>query len=264
MPFEKARHLGRILEKAVRMPFETEAGIVDGAALADAGNDVLQHAARGMMIEDVTHRDGRHACGLSGLLDLPQAQMLVGGKPADQGHVGPVFENALQAPQIELQGLIRMIPKQHCEQALVPGLHIFPGEAAFAFACPALADAQESAETGIGGAIGGVDEKRCAVVEIEPAADHEAHAGFLRRLIGPHDPGQRIAVDDPERREAEEFRLLEHLARARGAAQEGEMRGDLKLGIGHAKNPCIHQRPPSAVGASRKSQNRVPCSLSTR
>ena len=163
MPLEKARHLGRILEKAVRMPLETEAGIVDGAALADAGNDVLQHAARGMMIEDVTHRDGRHACGLSGLLDLPQAQMLVGSEAADQGHVGPVFEDALQAPQIELQGLIRMVAKQHCEQALVPGLHIVPGEAAFAFACPALAEAQQAAEAGIGGAIGGVDEKRCAV-----------------------------------------------------------------------------------------------------
>ena len=45
---------------------------------------------------------------------------------------------------------------------------------------------------------------RYAVAEIEPAADHQADARGLGGLVGAHDAGERIAIDDAERFDAHE------------------------------------------------------------
>ena len=78
-------------------------------------------------------------------------------------------------------------------------------------------------------------------------------------------PASELRSTIAERREAEELCLLEQFARARRAAQEREMRGDLELGIGHREDPV---QPPAAAAIGgrrpRKSQKRAPRSVSTR
>ena len=140
--------------------------------------------------------------------------------------------------------LIRLVAQQDRDEALVPDLHIVPTQRAFALAGAALAEAEQAAQARIGGPVGGIDEKRRAIREIEPASDHEPDARLLGGLMRAHDPGQRIAIGDAERRDAQELRLLEQFARARCAAQKRVMRRDLKFGVAHAKIPCSHQRPP--------------------
>ncbi len=46
---------------AIGVALPAEAGIVDGATLADTGDDILQNPPLGMMIEHITSHDGWHA-----------------------------------------------------------------------------------------------------------------------------------------------------------------------------------------------------------
>ncbi len=126
MTLEQAHHFVRILQETIGMPFETEACGIDGAALADAGHHILQHASIGMMIEDVTERDRRDFLRLSGLLHLPETQMFVRTEPADQRHIGPVPECSAQAPEIDHKRIIRVITQKHRDEPFVPDRHIVP------------------------------------------------------------------------------------------------------------------------------------------
>jgi hypothetical protein len=60
------------------------AGLVDGAALSDARDDVLQAASRGMVVEHVAHGHRRHLRRLRGLLDVVEPEVLVRREAADQ------------------------------------------------------------------------------------------------------------------------------------------------------------------------------------
>jgi hypothetical protein len=131
---------------------------------------------------------------------------------------------------------------------------------ALALAAPSLADAEQPAQARVGGAVGRIDEQRRAVDEIEAAADDQPHAGLLRGLVGAHDAGERVPVDDAERGDAKELRLLEQLARARRAAQEAEMRRDLQLGVPHDRGLLPEDRScrlPCDAGSNQASINDI-------
>ena len=95
-----------------------------------------------------------------------------------------------------------------------------------------------------GGAVLRIGEDvRRAVGEHEPRADRElqlrrfvpASSALVlvsRPYVRAHHAGDRIAVGDAEAGEAERLGLLDQLLRMRAAAQEGEIGGDGKLGIG--------------------------------
>src|SRR5579875_1889391 len=105
----------------------------------------------------------------------------------------------------------------------------------------------------IGRAIGRIDEHRHAVSKIEATADHQAHACGLGRLVGAHDAGQRVAIDDGERLDAHDRSGGEQLLAGRRTAQEAEMRGHLQLGVAraaHPKIPCRNQRCEPVSGSS--------------
>jgi hypothetical protein len=104
--------------------------------------------------------------------------MLVGCKAADQRHVGAVAEGCFKTCEVSNEFLIRLIAEQDRDEALIPRNDIVPDKMALAFAAAALAEAQQPAQEGIGGAIGRIDEERRAVGEIEPAADDEANASL--------------------------------------------------------------------------------------
>ena len=74
-------------------------------------------------------------------------------------------------------------------------------------------------------------------MKVKTATDDEAHASHLRGLVSPHDPGERVAVNDTQRGNAEHGGLREQLFGARCPAQEAEVRCDLKLGVGHPNSP---------------------------
>ena len=71
--------------------------------------------------------------------------------------------------------------------------------------------------------------------------------------MGAHDAGEGVAVNDGHRLDPGKRRLGEQLLAGRRAAQEAEMRGDLKLdvaGLAHPKTPWMNHRcEPVAVSS---------------
>ncbi len=138
---------------------------------------------------------------------------------------------------------------------------------AFALRRAAAAEAQQAREPSVGGAVDGEAEQAVAAGKIEPRADDELDAGFLRLDMRADHAGQRVAVGDGDGLQAERRRLEHQLLRVRAAAQEAEIGRDLKLGvIGHAaislssaSTPCTAQR---LVARSRQSQRRRPAESS--
>jgi hypothetical protein len=49
--------------------------------------------------------------------------------------------------------------------------------------------------------------------------------------VGAYNTGERVAIDDAERFDAERGRSREKLLAGRGAPQKTEVRGDLQLGV---------------------------------
>ena len=87
--------------------------------------------------------------------------------------------------------------------------------------------------------------------EIEPAADDEADAGRLRRLMRAHDAGEAVAVGDRDRLVAERRRGRHQLVRMRGAAQEREIAGDLQLGVAGRSGEDAMDKPARRRGPCR-------------
>ncbi len=242
---KQPRHFLRSLEIAVGMTLPTEAGVVDRAIVPDAGHDVLQDAAGGFVKQHVIGNDGRHPCLRRQVRQLVEAKLVVGAPAQCQRHVGAVSEDLAQASQMQSTGLIRLIGDQDRDQSFAICNEIAPLQPAVRLAAALLAERQQPAEPCIGRPVGGIDQHRHAVVEIEPAADDQAHAGRLGGLVGADDAGERIAVDDRQRLDAEERGLLEQVLAGAGPAQEREMRGDLQFDVApgvHPKIPCRNQR----------------------
>ena len=61
---KEPRHLRRRFQVPLSVRFQPQARLGDGAALADAGDDVLQRSTAWYVIEHVVGGDQRHAAGL--------------------------------------------------------------------------------------------------------------------------------------------------------------------------------------------------------
>src|SRR3546814_3125761 len=78
----------------------------------------------------------------------------------------------------------------------------------------------------LGGPVGRIDQHRHSIDKVEATANDEAHARRFGRLMGAHDTGQRVAVDDGERLDAEHGCGGEQLIASARAPQEAEMRSE--------------------------------------
>ena len=74
---------------------------------------------------------------------------------------------------------------------------------ALRLAAALLAERKQPAEPGVGGAIGRINEHRHAVGQVQTASYDKADASCFRGLVGANDTGERIAVDDRQRLDAE-------------------------------------------------------------
>ena len=250
---EQPVHLLGRLEVAIGVALAPVAERVDGDVVADAGDDILQDAPAGLVEEHVVGDDRRHPQPRGEVRELVEPELVVRPAPQRERHVGAVAEGLAQAAQPQAAVLVGQVRHEDRDQALAIGDEVVPLEMALPLAGAPLAERQQPAEPGIGRAVGRIDEHRGAVGEVEPAADDEADAGRLGRLVGAHDPGQRIAVDDGQRLDAERGGLLEQLLGRGRAAQEGEMRGHLQLGIAraaHPNTPCRNQRCEPVAASS--------------
>ena len=96
---KQPRHfLGR-LEIAFRIGFQTLADGVDGRLLANTGQDILQGAARGMMIQYLVGRQQRHAGSLRDAMEPRQTAPVVAAVQDARRKPHAIGAGALQSIQ---------------------------------------------------------------------------------------------------------------------------------------------------------------------
>ena len=139
------------------------AELVDGHAMSNAGDDILQDAPPGLVEQHVVGDDGGDAHLRGQIGQLMQTKLIVRPPAQRECHIGAVAERFAQPAQPERAVVIRNVRNEDGDQAVAIGDEIGPGELAPGFAAALLAERQQPAETRIGGPIGRVDEDRVAV-----------------------------------------------------------------------------------------------------
>ena len=182
---EEARHLAGQLDVTLGVLFESAAGGRDGQVLADAGDDVLERTAAGLVIEHVVdrkHGDADTAGEIGETVETGAVVAIVGAggcKPDPAGDAsGESAERLLAAIEV---GLIDMDDEELAVgEAFVLGgrLHfddtvdvgrdhfmrwdvgeqVIEAEDAIALLGAKVAGGQQLAETAEGGAVGGIGE----------------------------------------------------------------------------------------------------------
>ncbi len=237
---EQPLHFFRRFQVALGIGLEQAARALQRLVLADAGDDVLQRAAFGCVIEDVVDGDERCVRFLRHALKFFQTPLVVAGKGKRRGEPEAIGRCLFQPRERGLRFLARFCGRQDDEQlAILPGEQIVEMQRAVAFFGAEFSNREQAAEAAIGGAIGRIDEDvRRAVLEDKARADQKLRAlrfldEILERRIGADHAGERVAVGDADGGEPELDRGERELFWPRRPAQEGEIRRDGDLGIGH-------------------------------
>ena len=215
---------------SVGKAFAQKAGIVDNRAFAYAGHDVLQNTPAWRVIENVAGGNTGDTGGGGARGKFGEACPIARAAAQGECQVSAVGKGCSQGLQVGDERGVRRIRDQDGDQAFRVILQVLPGEIAGTLAGTGLAAAEQSAKTGIGGAVCRINENRGAAAQIQAAADDEADARFGGALVGARDAGQRIAVGDGERVVAEQGGCGEEFFRVGGAAEEGIIGGDLEFG----------------------------------
>ncbi len=236
------------------MPFgighQPEAGLLQRAPLADAGDDVLQGPPVGMVVVNAVGRHQRNAetraerryppavPPVVAAMEVPDRQPQTVGRPAMQ--VGK--------PRLEVRVAARVLRRQRDQRLAFHILqHLLEGEQARTLFGGDLSLSQQPAETSVGRPVRWIAKAREPVGRIEPRPHQEPQALLLRLAVGPHDAGERVAVGDADREMPERLRLDHQFARMRRPAQEGKIGGAVEFGIGRPrrrKPGRLSDRPP--------------------
>jgi hypothetical protein len=103
-----------------------------------------------------------------------------------------------------------------------------------------LTEREQTAETAVSRAVARECEKARCVLKVEPGADDKFDpANVLGGEMSTHHAGKGVAIGDGDRLELERACRRYQLLGMRAPAQEGEIGGDVELGVaGHAIAPA--------------------------
>ena len=121
------------------------------------------------------------------------------------------------------------------EEHEAPGkavVEVRPPDAVFAFGRSHAAFGDERAHAAVAFAVGREQHELRPVGEPHFGADDEREPAFFRRDVRAHHARDRAFVGDRERAVAERGGALDELLGMRCAAQEGEVREAVELGVG--------------------------------
>ena len=271
---EQAGYLGRGLESPLGVGLQPKPCLMDRAALADAGQDVLQGPPAGVVVEHLAHGDqgcpGRSPQGLQPGQVLQVAGAVAAHAPQpDPSPPGP--GQGLQPPgEVRPPDLSRRGRQDDGQLAFRMVQEVAEGQVAPTLGCPPLAQGQKAGQPAPGRPVGGIaDEVRRPVGEDQAGARQnlQGAARLAPRPPGPDHPRQAVAVGDPQGIQAQGGGGRHQFLRVRGGAQEGEVAGRRQLGVvAHPNRPCSHQRTGRSWSCrpERKTQSRAPSWSSTR
>ena len=250
---EQSRHFLRALQMAFGVAAEQAAGIVECAALADAGYDIGDRAPLGGVHDNVVDGDERQA----GLARKRQALREI----APHMRAVACDEREPQTPPRRVaQSLRRRAGHRYQQQAVRILQEVVEAQQALAFLRARIGLCQHAAQAPPGYAIPRIgDDVGRSILEDQPGAGDDLEGAdlvefFTRINMRAHDARDRIAVGDPDPRMAERGRGRHELLRMRGAAQEGKIRGRGEFGVGHPNTPCRNQRGWMASRPNRPSR----------
>jgi hypothetical protein len=148
---KKVRHGLGVFEMPLGVGLEAEAGLVDGAVRANAGDQVEQRLAAGSVHAHVVGRDQRRAArpGQDGKgLEAPGVAAAVEALRRQVARVGESFAKAKQGRP---EGRVRRPRRQHDQHlALAVADGLVQGEAAVALLGAPLAQGEQAAEPAVG------------------------------------------------------------------------------------------------------------------
>ena len=158
--------------------------------LADRGDDVVEHALVGAVVEDVAGGEGAHAMIAGERIERMEPVRLAGTAAVGEGEMGAAAENVRQLGERGLGDRVGFVGHQGGNQPVRFGGDILPMEEALALLAFLAVDAllalgEQAGEPRPGGAVLGPDQKPGPVHQIEPAAGDEAHAGRVARRAAP-------------------------------------------------------------------------------
>ena len=243
MVAEQPHHLLRRLQVALGIGVQTPAGGADGAMLTDAGQHVLQRPALRGVAMHVVSGDQRGAVALGQRRQPGHALGVIAAIEVMGGQVQALAQHAAIGRKVAAKAAIdgkRRLPtglgvgfrRQDDKNLPGPGLgHIGPGQVAFALRRPPASHGQQLRQPAIGGPVGREAQQARAVLEIEPGAHHQPDAGLLAGDMGPHHPGQRVAVRHCDRRMPQRRRRHRQLLRMRRPPQKRKIAAHLQLDI---------------------------------
>ena len=235
MVAEEVGELGGGLEVPLGVGFEAPAGVVDGAVFADAGERVVEAAARRVVLVDVAGGDeGKTVRGGQGG-EVGEAAVVVAAMVVGGGEVEGGGEVVAVPGEVVGEVIVGGDGRHRDEEVAVRVCRlddVCAGELTFALGRAPASRGDEAGEAAVAVPGGGEAEEAGAVGEVQAGTGDEVEAGAPGGLVGAHDPGQRVAVGQGESAVAQFGRPLDHLIRVGGAPQEGEVAGDLEFGVG--------------------------------
>ena len=241
MAGEEAQHLGLGAQPALGVGKRGAADAVDAQALADAGEDVDQAAARAVVHHRLGGGDERQAelGGEAGGAGDARRVLAVVARAGDEVGVRVAAGEAAGAGQPGAQAAAGRRVQQQME--VVELDEVGGVEQALALLGPPGAEGEQAAEPGPAGAVARQRGDLEPVGEAEAGGGDEAGdggaaaGGLLELLVGAHEPRDRVAVGDGEGGQAELDRAQRIFLRVAAPGQEGEVRGDRELGEGHGQ-----------------------------
>ena len=183
---------------------------LDGGLLADAGQHVLQRAARGMMVQHLVGREQRHLRREREAMQPRQTAPVVaaieqaGGEPHAIGALcfnrSSMFDAAAASKRC---GSVSTRSWPSANSSRSSNLRWHSPFSILAASSAAFAPGEQPAQPAIGGAVARIDQDvRRAVDEDEARADQKFRLvpdfGIFQFGIGAHHAGQRVVVGDAD------------------------------------------------------------------
>ncbi len=221
---------------------QAKACLVDRAALPDAGQHVLQRPPFRQMIENVAGGHQKGAMSLGQCCQGGDPRRIVAAIMVLGCQIKRPVEQPAQPSQPALEHRIQPIRRQQ-HQMLAGGMQeqILDAKLAAALGGAPLAQREQLRQPAVSGSILGEAQEGWGQAigrrqQIQPGADQKAQLGRLGCDMPAHHPGQRVAVGERDRAQAQLGRAQHQLLRMGAALQERKVRGDLQLGIaGHGR-----------------------------
>ena len=234
---EKGRERGRGLQVVLRVGLDQASRAGERDSVADAGEDVLEPAPRGVVVEHLGGGRRGDAVAARPLPQPPLPRRLV--RPAVAGHqrVEPVAEGVPEVPgdergfRLPHQQALLAAPQRH-EPAGV-GADLAPFDDALSLGRAEASGGDEPAEMGVAGAVGGQQQDGGAVGDGHPGADDQVQAQFPGLHVGAHGAVDAVPVGQAERLDPQLRRPLQQLLGMARPLQERVVALAVEGRVGH-------------------------------